>query len=79
MHCLYELRLCVHVLHSCLSCTLLFLMGLSNSCFRLKKFDSGVLVVELVSHSEDAVIGDTRQLVCEMLLCIMFNVCYQFS
>ncbi|XP_062513845.1 vacuolar protein-sorting-associated protein 36-like isoform X2 [Corticium candelabrum] len=29
---------------------------------RLKKFDSGVLVVELVSHSEDAVIGDTRQL-----------------
>jgi hypothetical protein len=33
-----------------------------NDC-RLKKFDSGVLVVQFISHSEDAVVRETKVLV----------------
>ena len=41
-------------------CVFLHLLPLFYSPCRLKKFESGVLVVELLSHSEDSLLTDLQ-------------------
>lgn len=47
-------------------------------CFRLKTFDSGVMVLQLQSHDEDQVIHLTTQLVSQPLLSHYKNPLYHW-
>lgn len=41
------------------------LLTLYVCLYRLRQFDSGVLVVQSLSHSEEAIVQATAKLVCE--------------
>ena len=47
------------------------IMSSADMTSRLRVFESGVMVLQLQSHSEDAIIADTDKAVCNALVVVV--------